>query len=1501
MNRPDNIADLGDEAPDQIEEILGQNLPNDPPRQMQRQKPVKSLSELKGRTLTKQLELPEPEYDTDGKKAYQKRSMHIYNGRGDPDDATPNLDYLGGRVAKTDLDEFEPHTEDTIKLNLQINANRIIPQQKAIISNKIKSPELKKAAIRLFTMPIAAFDNMNATELLEAAYIAGSISSGSEKQIKIYRQLIANKANHFIGHIMDIAKAHDVLAKFTRVQKLTTDILRVISRKLHAGAKYKRGQAAKIADAVLARVMRNTIRLTITFIFHLYNESMQTVEAHDFSIDYASSAENADYIVDERVKELWDMIKLKGSEYYIFEDIPKSKRYIVAAFNGRISGMKPLKPSDPLGRRIITYFPLPRTQEEAFEYNVQANPLTALKYEMSTVDSESAPNIYGRKSFTGPYGCAAAAAASIVDMTEEDILNIMLNPINEIIDELDALINVPIAAVKVDEEQPIIDGVGREGIAIDQLVDFLNTYANRQVDIVIEGGKNGKRETIRCGKLSNKKIEEWLITNAHIYGEFNPITPPTTVELLSCTGSQDKLWTDITKNIGAKCNVRIPMPINEIISLIESTGYRPSVKVGHYDIKSASVGQTMFTQDDPLIHVRYDIFKKAQAKFPLHSAFKEWKDQGFAAIAQSLFTIVNDYREIPKSFDNVLRIKKLEAYNTSAIMWGNFDNTLELNVNAIKNGFIRGFDMVKLYFNCMLNLVGLTPVFDAIDESMKMDFMPDDAFGEVLIKPFTYLGIYVESRHITCSVWKKMIDAGMTDGAIFEYTRASGSMLNDDIIRFAKFIKDEFPEEFKHLYVHFVGLQAARSHRTYNGLLTTDPHERDRMLQNPATYSTLVDPTIDLYCIHTPVREIPFMENTAHVYRRIVSEGIFQDLNLATLCKDFGPCVTNRCDSILYDIRYGKFATNVNGQLTIDYELLNTAESQIDITFAKRCEVKESSMINQKLSDQQLLEKEYYELTNYQNYLQEPRAISDNVITQAAAGYGKTVKLGNDTDNFLNHYSENHKVTKNTGLNLTQSHLAKNGMALRTENMPSYVFDEFYSRYIKPGRECAHKFPFNKLQLVNIDEFGWYGKIGARTLNYIYMMRNWTQKSKQPLTIRAYGDDNQMSQPGWDGIKFTDRPSIRYMFDHCPGYNNGQITPNIQTIAYHDKVRYTPPTNEALDKFLLISQLPQAFLNRVISVATAQKLGIVRHIAYTNECVNNLNNYNKDATLMKIVIKTDKKAGYFKGEMLTNEEVAIRKIPADALVTTYAITCHKSQGQTFDIIYAIRECHKFSKELMYTALSRCTDLNKLYIIHEDKSVLAQKVFLPEKSQFERELLQPTVDMIVIDLITADNSRKLVKSKVIKDKITGAIIKLPMVTENTVGICKRADLNAFTCKLWTELKGESTLACDWLTATTIKKLQAAEIKKPAEQVNENPIINKLGQFNLRLAAIKYPKIQDYTKERKLGFKCAAKKHPCSQFFSYGDVRTYDEAFEAITDFIVKYVKSRDPILNFTKNN
>ena len=90
-----------------------------------------------------------------------------------------------------------------------------------------------------------------------------------------------------------------------------------------------------------------------------------------------------------------------------------------------------------------------------------------------------------------------------------------------------------------------------------------------------------------------------------------------------------------------------------------------------------------------------------------------------------------------------------------------------------------------------------------------------------------------------------------------------------------------------------------------------------------------------------------------------------------------------------------------------------------------------------------------------------------------------------------------------------------------------------------------------------------------------------------------------------------------------------------------------------------------------------------------------LNIYNNEMYTIKAIKKTE-------DVIIVVDDDKEQEVPIKEFVkmfnVAFCITCHKSQGATFDEPYTIHEFEMFDNRLKYVALSRATDINLINII-----------------------------------------------------------------------------------------------------------------------------------------------------------------------------------------------------------
>lgn len=132
----------------------------------------------------------------------------------------------------------------------------------------------------------------------------------------------------------------------------------------------------------------------------------------------------------------------------------------------------------------------------------------------------------------------------------------------------------------------------------------------------------------------------------------------------------------------------------------------------------------------------------------------------------------------------------------------------------------------------------------------------------------------------------------------------------------------------------------------------------------------------------------------------------------------------------------------------------------------------------------------------------------------------------------------------------------------------------------------------------------------------------------------------------------------------------------------------------------------------------------VQHICYTNvQCkkINDLELKNRAKEQFEPRICISNTGKYKNGDRLfydrTNHKYSnSRKVMeldpqptnADKFIPAYCLTAHKAQGQTIDGIVVVHEATKMDKNLLYTAVTRCTSYDNLYCADKNKVIKPKK-------------------------------------------------------------------------------------------------------------------------------------------------------------------------------------------------
>ena len=71
----------------------------------------------------------------------------------------------------------------------------------------------------------------------------------------------------------------------------------------------------------------------------------------------------------------------------------------------------------------------------------------------------------------------------------------------------------------------------------------------------------------------------------------------------------------------------------------------------------------------------------------------------------------------------------------------------------------------------------------------------------------------------------------------------------------------------------------------------------------------------------------------------------------------------------------------------------------------------------------------------------------------------------------------------------------------------------------------------------------------------------------------------------------------------------------------------------------------------------------------------------------------------------------------------YGITCHKSQGSTFNYDYTIHEFSSFDDRMKYVALSRATNIKHIIIVEKLVRNVSEQLLKAESETFQSRILE----------------------------------------------------------------------------------------------------------------------------------------------------------------------------------
>ena len=477
--------------------------------------------------------------------------------------------------------------------------------------------------------------------------------------------------------------------------------------------------------------------------------------------------------------------------------------------------------------------------------------------------------------------------------------------------------------------------------------------------------------------------------------------------------------------------------------------------------------------------------------------------------------------------------------------------------------------------------------------------------------------------------------------------RANSSIKGTKLAPFVELCYSTFDEKIaKSLVNRFIGLMGSKYTKSYKGFMSTDfDSVVAAWLQNEKHKCSVEELEIKcnekIYIFKKHIEE-PKLENMTSIWRHVISLGILKLINViygvnGTLVAVSTDCVIVKNNTIEYPLRTIKTKC-IRGHTYKD-NIFRVPHS------------------NGYMSE------EYREITV-------PKG--SGCIWTGVPGCGKTTKL-------VQMYKENDVVLCFTN---------KACDNLRNLNVSAFTFDSFFSSVGKLGSVDKLK---NRRVLV--DEFSMVPNKWMTILYLAYV--------KHGIEIHLFGDPFQCDPVDNQIFNYLESPGVLEM---CP---------NVIEMKYHENSRYDKRTHDILMNFQ-----KTGFLD-----FEKREMGTWVNICYFNNTRDQINKkYCKlfsrnhrnriigDIPIsvgMPVICECNmKKEGIYNGQIFNIQ--SIEPIKINGLIFSdqdftkkfkpaFCVTVYKMQGSTIREPYTIHDAYSMDKKQMYTALSRCTTIEDVYV------------------------------------------------------------------------------------------------------------------------------------------------------------------------------------------------------------
>lgn len=908
------------------------------------------------------------------------------------------------------------------------------------------------------------------------------------------------------------------------------------------------------------------------------------------------------------------------------------------------------------------------------------------------------------------------------------------------------------------------------GVSIDAFEKYMNKYHKKikysilspMLDCISHYRPNYKDELHLC----------FYVNNSHLY----PINDIKVQEHISCMLKNKKKYdfhkyfedmvykksTDYKYMEEYEPDCEIPgttyimnkdMDINNFcIDLVKSTNTVPDyIDLNH---KTGSISEFKHPTKDIIYqsyddyHNRQSICNKLNVKF--NNLFIDFNNQSYASIAQ---TLLNQLCDIPKSHYTEQTFDYLNKYEPKPIV-DILTDCLKEDVYQIdyykqySTIFYRDFEIYDIK-------IPIYDIFNTVEKYNKEDI----TYGEYFVKQQIYKGV----KLFGCFLNYKIVEILLKDKIIkkkdISHCITTTKYFTPSCFKeFVKITSELSEKSFKKLNNILNGTLKNMHSRKSKSFFTSDIHSMlyiyNNCISNNEEIKWQYNEDTGYHFIKI-INSKKMLDNTSSFYRSTLSCSILQTIKLIKKCSKVGKVVKVLTDAVYYTS--SKRTTKNKSHTDLLVQTPDKTEGIISNLGKYFYDLVEYDLIERRTKDIVFTETELEKNSTY---------------IKGAGGLGKTYGVINDfKDKLLNGDKSNllfTVFTNSAALNIQEKiikivgYIPDNWTVKTITRMIGFVKDAETKRSVEKT--------LAKYDYIIIDEIITLPIIYLRTLERLDVPKIYM------------GDHYQMPQ-----IFNTNEPEFcidKYLSKHC----------NVIVQKFTEgNARYNAKTYKLLERFKKSGNIEQIVKN-VNEIDTSKFYKV--NIAYTNKKVDEINTlccnhyHAKDKTydfcLLNKNSQTKQKIKKFKIGVgcpircesqekvlfdtygivkgwrglivnIENDTVDIKGViekddvyengvitinintMLNYFVPSYAMTCHKWQGQTIDCEFAIWQTqYKYKMNYIYTACSRTGDITN---IHINKCKTSQYFKLWSPSRIGIEFKNNTKEHVIYKITTTNEDGK----------------------------------------------------------------------------------------------------------------------------------------------------------------